>query len=200
MAVIRAISTAKGKKYQVMVRKGGHALSRTFWRKDKAEDWERGVEDAISNARPDRPFDRSKWLLDTAEPAKPEIDDTKPHVGWTVKRALQEYGQKVTPGKKGSVQEQGRIAQWQARDLATKRLDELTTDDLQGLVENRLAAGKAGSTVQKDVLLISALYKHASKKWKLALHNPASDVEKPKAAAPRKRRFEDGHDDGLAGC
>ena len=150
MAVIRATDSEKGRKYQVIVRKGGHSLSRVFWRQREAESWARGVEDAISHSRPDMPFDRNKWL-GIADPPQAEVEDSKPHVGWTLDRALQEYAKTVTPSKKGAEQEQRRVSQWRARDLAKKRLDEVTTDDLTALKDERLAAGRSGSTVNMPI-------------------------------------------------
>ncbi len=44
-----------------------------------------------------------------------------------------------------------------------------------------------------EVLLLSALYRHASEAWCLAVGNPARGVKLPQAAVGRQRRLEDGH-------
>jgi len=85
MAVIRAVKTAGGRKYQAIVRKGGFSLSRVFWRKGDAQDWARRVEDAIASATPTHPFAKAVWLPLTAEDAEAQsYDDDKPHGGWTL--------------------------------------------------------------------------------------------------------------------
>lgn len=50
MAVSREVKVAGGRKLQVIVHKGGHALSRTFWRQREAEDWGWRVEDVSGEA------------------------------------------------------------------------------------------------------------------------------------------------------
>lgn len=198
MAVLRTQQTAAGRKIQAIVRKGGFSLSRVFWRKGDAQDWARRVEDAVASATPDRPFDRKSWLPLSAEEAwEGSFDDSKPHDGWTLDRALEHYGRHVTPSKKGARQEFGRIAQWRTRPLARKKLGQVTAADVQAHVSARLAEGRSGSTIRHDVMLLRALYRDAVKVWKVqGLSNPCMGADLPPPAAHRERRLEDGHGEG----
>lgn len=195
MAVMRESQTARGRKWQAIVRKGGFSLSRTFWQKREAEAWARRCEDAVASATPAAPFDRVAWVSGPV-PDGPAVDDTRPHTRWTLDRALEHYAEHVTPKKKGSDQELRRIARWRAHALATKRLDELTAAHLQDHADDRLAAGRAASTVRLDVMVLRALYRDAARLWNLeGLGNPGGSVRLPAPASGRQRRLEDGHEE-----
>lgn len=198
MAVIRAVATAGGRKQQAIVRKGGFNLSRVFWRTKEAEDWSRKVEDAIASASPEKPFDRKAWLpLTNAEAEAASFDDSKPHDGWTVDRAMGHYADKVVPDKKGVAPEQARIRMWRASGLAGKKLAELHVDDVQAVVDARLAGGCAGDTVRREVNVLRALFRDALKLWKVkGLPDPFRGLSLPRPAPHRERRLEDGHGDG----
>lgn len=197
MAVIRAQETSGGRKHQAVIRKGGFSLSRVFWRIREAEDWARRVEDAIASAIPERPFDRKAWLpLSAAEAEAQSFDDSKPHAGWTLHQALQHYMNTVTPAKKGLVQERKRIKQWMARDLAKTVLSQVTAERLQDHVDARAGEGRAAPTVRNEVLLLSALYRHAVQVWRLPLTNPVASVRLPSLPAGRQHRLEEAHEGG----
>ncbi len=193
MAVFRTQQTTGGRRIQVVVRKGGYNLSKVFWRTGEAQTWARRVEDAIVSATPSMPFDRAAWLRDA--PQTPVIDDTKPHAGWTLDRALKHYGEKVSVKKKGAVQEQAKIAVLRRQAWAGKRLDGLEHADVQGYVDEMAAEGMSGSTVRLRVMLLRALYRDAVKLWKLALASPCDGVSLPPPALHRARRLQDGHEE-----
>ena len=196
MAVIRAVTTAGGRKMQAIVRKGGYSLSRVFWRTREAEDWARRCEDAIASATPEKPFDRKKWLMATPE----IVSADTPNPGWNIERALRHYGETITMKKKGFAQELSKIGVLRKSALGKIRLDRLTSDDVKTYVKQRETDGLSGSTIRKHVYLLSALYRDAAKEWKLPLKRPwqEDDFKLPKPAPPRERRFQDGHD-GEAG-
>ena len=201
MAVIREVSRGLGKGFQAIVRKRGHSLSRVLPTRKAALDWAGRVEAAISVSGPDMPFDKAAWLPALKQESAQPQDDSFPHGGWTVKQALKRYGHEVTMNKKGAAQEHSRIRAWCARPLAGKRMDALTTREVQEFAQERLVAGRAGSTVRKDVVLLAVVYKHAAAPpphgWGLTgLANPAAAVKRPPQASPRKRRLEDAHDGG----
>ena len=195
MAVIRAQQTGAGRKWQAIVRKGGHTLSRTFWKQAKAQDWARQVEDAIVSTTASRPFVRTDWLHEAETVPENPVEDGTPHCSWTLSQALQQYADTVTKTKKGHVQEQKRVRQWQARPLAGGRLDALTTEQLQVHVDARVAEGRAAPTVRNEVLLLSALYRHAAQVWKLPLTNPVTAARLPSLPAGRQRRLDDAQDE-----
>ena len=202
MASFRKCTAQKGVRWQAIVRTDGHSLTKTFARADAAKAWAAKVESAIANATKAQPFNRSDWLREGAAQrdarteallTKDELPD--PQAEWTLGRACRHYREKVTPSKKGERQETLRLLAWERHPYSTKRLGELTTDDIQKHVADRVLAGKSGSTVAKEVLLLSAVYKCAQKSWKLDVGNPARGVDLPAAARGRQRRLEDGHGD-----
>lgn len=192
MAVIRAVKTAGGRKLQVIVRKGGHALSRTFWRQREAEDWGRRVEDAIASATPTMPFDRKTWLPLTATEAEAlSFDDGKPHGGWTVARALDEFKEKVSAKRKGAKEESYRIEFWKGTAVGRKKLVEVTAEDVQAIIDSRLTMRK-GDTVRRETNVLRSLFKHARDGWKLQGLASLSELKLPKKSDPRERRLRDG--------
>ncbi len=202
MAVIRRSKGKKGVRWQAVVRMRGHAMVRTFGRSDDAKAWAAAVEDAITNASTARPFKPEDWLHEAAAERdarfaalilKDGFPD--PHPGWTLGRACRHYRETITPKKKGERQETLRLLAWERHSLATKRLNELKTADIQSHVSDRLLEGRSASTVAKEVLLLSALYKCGAQIWKLELENPARGVELPPPAQGRQRRLEDAHGD-----
>ena len=167
MAVIRAVVTAGGRKLQVIVRKGGHALSRTFWRQREAEDWARRVEDAIAAATPTIPFNRKAWLPFSAAQAEAEsFDESCPHGGWTVGRALDEFKVTVSAKRKGAVEESYRIEFWKGTAIGRKKFCEVTAGDVQAVIDDRLTTRK-GDTVRRETNVLRSLFRHAREECKV---------------------------------
>jgi integrase len=193
MAVIRKPNPPKTRKYQAVVRMNGHTLSRTFALYEQAKNWSRDCESAIEKASPTTPFHKTAWLGLAPKPIAPP-DDTKPHAGWTVKRALEHYGKTLTIEKKGKVQELARQRMWQNQAMAKKALSALTVEDVQGVVNARLADDCAGDTVRRDTNCLRALYRDAAKVWGITgLPDPFKGLNLPRPAPHRERRLEDGH-------
>ncbi len=158
-------------------------------------EWAGRVEAAIDVSGPDRPFDRATWLPVVERVDAAAIDDSCPHGGWTIHRALEKYGEDVTPGKKGATQEQARIRMWQGSAISGTRLDALSLDEVQAVVTARLV-GRAGDTVRRDVNILRALYRDAAGLWKVkGLPDPCKGVDLPRPAPHRERRLQDGHGD-----
>jgi len=189
------------------VRYKGVSVAQTFHNKTAADIWGHKVEIAIEAGKwPDRdllpPHLWEKWGLRVETV---EIDDSQPHAGWTLDRALDHYLQTVSEGKKGYQQEKNRIAWWRRQPLAAKRLDEIAAEDLQAHVGRRLAEGRANNTIRNEVFLLSGLYEIARERptlggWGLeALQNPIPHIRLPDPPAPRKRRLEDAAHDNSHG-
>lgn len=187
------------------VRYKGVSIAQTFENKTLAGRWVTAVKASI-DARTWPVKDlvpvhlRPKWGF--VEDDEPEVDDTQPHTGWTLSRALDHYLRTVSEKKKGYRQERNLVAWWQRQPIAKKLLLEVTPDDLQAHIGRRLAEGRASSTIRNEVFLISGLYQVASERtsldgWGLTdLENPVAHVRLPNPPAPRKRRLEDAeHDD-----
>ena len=75
-------------------------------------------------------------------------------------------------------------------------MDKLTTDEVQAHVDARAGQGRAAPTIRNEVLLLSALYRHAIDKWKLPVANPVTGTDLPSLPDGRKRRLEDAHEEG----
>ena len=69
-----------------------------------------------------------------------------------------------------------------------RKLQEIDGDDVAELVADLTAAGKAAWTVRNVLTTLSALYRWASGRRKLAATNPVRQLEKHERPAVRKRR------------
>lgn len=155
--------------WQAKIRRRGHIASKTFRTKTEADAWARQVEAEI---------DRGIWHNNR------EAEAT------SLKEALKRYKREVTPTKRGAATEEYRINAWMEHKLAKKPLAALRGADFAEHRDERLAAGCAGSTVQKELALISSVYETARREWGMeALVNPLRAVRKPAAAAGRDRVF-----------
>lgn len=200
MATFRKHRTAGGEvRWTATVRKLGHAVTRTWGTRREAEEWERDVEAAISRATPAAPFVAADWLPQKAVLA-PAVEADVPSVRWTLRQALERYRVEVTTRKKGRVQEAKRIKAWLARPMADKPLEGVTAGDLQAHADARLAAGRGAATVRLELVLLSALFRHAAcpvRGWGLLLANPVTRVLLPSPPDPRERRLLVGEEERL---
>lgn len=195
MAVFRVTPTLGGKKHQAIIRKGGHALSRTFFRIREAEDWARRVEDAIASATPERPFDRKAWLPLTGKEARERsFDDSKPHAGWTVTRALEKWKDDVSQHRKGAAEEAARVRFWQGTAIGDRELGAVTAEDVQAIVNERVEV-RAGDTVRREVNVLRSAWTHARKVWKVEGLASLAELDLPTKGRGRDRRLQDGHGD-----
>ena len=196
MAVIREVERTLGRGFQAIVRKRGISLSRVLTTRKAAADWAGRVEAAIAVSGPDMPFNRAAWLPKTRQESAPTLDDSCPHAGWTIDRALEHYGETVTPKKKGAAQEKGKLAVMRRANIAHKTLATLTNGDVQAYVQGLTKAKLSSSTVRLRYMLLRALYRDAGKVWGLKdLPNPCDGVELPAPAPHRTRRFQDGQEE-----
>ena len=193
MAVIREVERTLGRGFQAIVRKRGISLSRVHGTKAAAKSWAGRVEAAIDTSGPDAPFDRAAWLPVPRQESRDQPDDSCPHGGWTVGRALEHYGETVSVRKKGAAQEQAKAVAVRRSAMAAIRLDKLTVEDVQGYVEEMRAAKLSASTIRLRIMLVRALYRDARSLWKLALPvAPFEGVRLPEPSPHRSRRFQDG--------
>lgn len=216
MAQFRKIKGKRGTRYQAVVRKRGHELSRTFDRSDDCKRWANAVEHAIDTSTDAKPFSKEAWLLASWEDTKGKVAaivmadaSPTPTVYWTLSRAFDHYAATVTAKKKGEAQELTRMAAIQKRAIAEKPLCKITPQDLEDYKETRKEAGAKSITIAKDLWLISSLFRIAGLRgmdvrwevrgWGLDIENPCNHVAKAKPAPGRKRRLRDGMDEGEQG-
>jgi site-specific recombinase XerD len=117
----------------------------------------------------------------------------------TVGDLLRQYQTDITPGKKGSHSESGRIDVLLTLPLADATLAAVVDPHASPSVLDQFIAGRlAGTwrapvktdTVNRELNIISHVFAVAAKKWKYTLDkNPVSLVERPKNSKPRTRRI-----------
>ena len=209
------------------VRRDGVSVSATFGTKKQAKVWAAATQIEVERCTElGVPFDKEKVRrrgrqktlkeihadLDQLAFARDPDSDPTPRRDWTLGRALEHYHATVTPTNKGALAEGNRIKAWRRHALAAKPMEEVTRDDLQLQVNERLEEGRAAMTVRNDIFVLSALYRHAagelpspssrcpSSPWGLTgLANPVAKLKLPRPPKHRDRRLQDGLDEGDPG-
>jgi integrase len=161
--------------YRVRVRRAdlSKPITKTFASREEAEKWARRI---------DADVDAGKSVLFLASPEARSL---------TLREALERYRDEKTIHKAGAEQEKCRIARWLERPLAAKMLHQIVPGDLEKHRDDRLAAGKAFSTVRLELNIISQVYEAARFSWRMRdLENPLKHVKRPPAwANPRSVRL-----------
>lgn len=154
--------------FRAQVRLRGHPpITKSFSRRTDAKAW----------------VEKTKTQIRNGELLSNEADRT------TLGEALDRYLREVTPKKKDAARETNRIKVWQRHALAARYLSKLRGSDFAEYRDSRLKDGKAGNTIQLELKLISAIYKTASREWKMeGLRNPIKNVTMPGASNARDRR------------
>jgi integrase len=98
---------------------------------------------------------------------------------------LQRYMDQVTPTKKGARQEANRLRAWMRSDLAPFSITGIGPSDIAGWIADRKAEGKAPTTINNAVNLLSAVFGKA-REWGYNIDNPCRGVSR---ASPRPARF-----------
>lgn len=114
--------------------------------------------------------------------------------GQVVKRpfrhALERYSEEVSPSKKNAKWEATRIAYFTSEEFALpfvdKATDAVTAEDI-GKWRDRMLKAKKGSTVNRDMNLLSSVFTTCVKEWGYASSNPFKDVRRPADPPARDR-------------
>lgn len=173
-----AIVRRESGRWQAKVRRQGlPPISRTFSTKAEAEAWAREQESE---------HDRGVWRdRSTAEAT-------------TLYALLDRYARDVAPTKRGAEVEKLRIRTLQ-RDLISKhKLAALTPSVLAQWRDARLAGGAQGSTINRELNLLSAVINWARKDLMIAIENPVAGIRRPPAGKARDRRLKDGEERRMA--
>ena len=115
----------------------------------------------------------------------------------TLRELLVRYAKEVTPHKRCASKEVSKIQKLCKNNIADIRITTLTSNDIAKFRDERLKT-VSGTTVVKDLFLISHAIKTAQREWgfKLAT-NPVDNVNKPPVNKPRDRRLEEGEEERL---
>jgi len=154
----------------IIRRKGVKPLSKTFTQKTDAQRWAREQEIKIDQG---------------AFASQVEIGQM------TFGDLVDRYRVEVTPRKRGATQELYKFNY--IRDaLGHYSLVDLQAKHIADFRDKRLAAGKAGATVIRDLNLIASVIEVARKDWSLPIQtNPTRLVSRPERGAGRSRRLAD---------
>ncbi len=166
MATIRK----RGDKWQVQVRRKGHALiTKSFHLRKNADLWARQIESQID-------------LGDIPSPVKYNH-------GKTLKDLLELYRDKITVNKLSGPSELYIINQFNRLKLAQKLVNEVTHADFVEYKEQRLKQVKP-STFNREINVIKHALKIAEKEWGINIKkNPLEDFTQPKVKNERQRRL-----------
>lgn len=161
----------------VQIRRKGHdSICRTFNTKAEAERWALTIE--------------SKMGVGT-------YVDNRETLSTTLFDCFDRYAKEVVPLKKGAARDLVRVRFWQREPLAKKYIGTIKQADVAQWRDARIASGLSGSTVKKDLALLSHVFTIAIKEWGFPLANPVIMIRKPKADPGRDRRLYEGEEDLL---
>jgi integrase len=120
----------------------------------------------------------------------------------TLGESLERYLAEVTPLKKGAKQEPVRIRAWLRDPLARRALASIRSMEVAAWRNERVAAGKAPTTIRNALTIISQVFQVAGTEWGMqGLQNPVRGVRMPRSRPARDRRLEPGEEERiLAGC
>lgn len=156
----------RGDSYRVLARhKGCKPQTRTFERRSDAVKWGRATEDRM------------------------RLGEFRGDTKITVAKLFKRYADEVSPGKNGTRWEQIRLTLFIRTALFVyKSLDRISDQDIKSWRDKRVKEVK-GSTVNRELNLMSAVFKHASSEWGIKIANPIKGVKRPKPGAARNRRI-----------
>lgn len=158
MATLRKV----GKGWRAEVSRKGVRLSQNFALKAEAKDWAARQEYLILNQ---------------------ESLQSKQSFGEVMDR----YAREVSSTKRGARWEQIRLEKLRSYPLAQIRMEELKPADLANWRDARLKE-VAPASVNREMVLLSAVLTQARKEWGLIKESPMSEVRKPSKPAARDRR------------
>jgi len=156
--------------WQAKVRRDGYPpQSKSFHTKAEAEAWARAQESEM---------DRGAWR------DRSKADST------TLYKLLERYAKDVAPTKRGAETEKIRLNTLMRDNLAKYKLSALSPLVLADWRDRRLAAGAAGSTVNRELNIISAIMNWARRELMIEVDNPVSAIRRPPQGQARDRRLE----------
>jgi integrase len=162
--------------YAQVRRKGHKTIGRTFNTKADAERWALSIESSMGVGT---------------------YIDNRESISTTLRECLERYAIEVVPHKKGAHRDMYRVKFWQNEPLAIKGIGTIKQMDIAKWRDARIASGYSGSTVKKDLALLSHVFTIAAKEWGFPLTNPVAMIRKPKSGLARDRRLHDGEEELL---
>jgi integrase len=152
--------------WRAEVYKNGKRKSASFDTKAQAKAWAAKVESEIDAENLETPDENNKTVAD----------------------AFERYVNEVSVDKKGVRYERIKLKAFSRDHLATIKLSELMPSDLADWRDSRLKK-VSGSSVNRELNLISAVLGTAKREWGWLAANPVSEIRRPKNPKPRDRRI-----------
>lgn len=162
--------------FQVKVRRKetDKIITRTFSTKTDAQKWARSVESEM---------DRGVFV-DRTEAERKTLGDI-----------LKRHAEEVTPTKKGSDVEIIRIATIRRDKIANIKMAALSGSHIADYRDRRQRdGGVSGSTVNRELNLISSAINTARREWGVNCENPVALIRRPQNGKARERRLELGEE------
>ena len=156
-------------------RRGRPSISSTFASKADARAWAADTESQIA-----RGIYRERG------------EDDQLTLGLLIDRYLVE----ITPLKKGAAAEAVRLAAIRRDRICLIRLSDYVPADLAGYRDRRLAQ-VSGSTVNRELNVISHVFNVGRKEWGVRMDNPVQLLRRPKENRARTRRLQAGEEEAL---
>jgi integrase len=167
MEISMATFRKRGKGWRAEVRKGGQYISATLPTKSAAQQWAAEKELDIANGK-------HKLLAGKL----------------SVRDALEKYARTVSPTKQGARWEKLRLRAMGRDPLGDVLIRELKTLHVADFRDRRLLTVKS-STVNRELNLLSSVFKKAKKEWHWLHENPIRELDRPRQPRPRDRLISD---------
>jgi integrase len=167
MATIRK----RTRKWQVLVRRQGLYISRSFNHLKDAQTWAREME-----LQADR----------RGLPPDPKVLERV-----TLSQLVHRYSDTVTPLKRTAATERIILKAFLRRSICSRRLSELRTADFVTYRDDRLKEIKP-SSLARELTPIRHMFEVARKEWGLPIINPLTDLSIPNSDPKRERRLKAG--------
>lgn len=154
--------------------------------------------DTLDEARAFRDRKRADIAIDpTAKLVLQSREAKREAARLTLNSLLIRYAKEITPSKKGKRAELSRINKLQRFQIAALPTQLIDGAALRAFLRDGEAESWSPSTARKYLMLISAVFTTAVKRWGYSLENPVRSVEVPSNGVGRTRRLEQGEYDQL---
>ncbi|MDD5297970.1 MAG: site-specific integrase [Rhodocyclaceae bacterium] len=154
--------------------------------------------DTLEEARAFRNRKRADLALDpTAKLVLQSREIKREAARLTLDTLLKKYAEEVTPSKKGERAELLRIQKLRRFPIAALPVSMVDRTTLRDFLQAGTNEGWSSSTARKYLMLVSAVFTTAVKRWGYTFENPVRTIEVPSNGAGRSRRLEAGEYDRM---
>lgn len=161
----------RGKTHRVIVRRKGQTITATFDSKAAAELWATQTEARLLGGE-----------------SKRDVVHAKPPSTVTVAELFTRYADEISPTKRGGRWEIIRLKHICLNPIFVRAAATFTGPDMAEWRDERLKS-VSGSSVNRELNLISAIFTRAIKEWRVGLAaNPVHNIERPKSNKSRRQR------------